>query len=109
MAVRLGDRIGAGVKRILGVKNYRSVDAGLREIGQSAGMGAETLRHAQRIAGNAEAVGRGSYAAQSESIRYGRPEGPRAGAVAYESQRHWDDVRNSILVRTADAMAVRRT
>ena len=97
------------MKRVPGVKNYRSLDAGLREIGQSAGMGAETLRHAQRIAGNAEAVGRGSYAAQPESIRYGMPEGPRAGAVAHESQRHWDDVRNAVLVRTTDSMAVRRS
>ena len=97
------------MKRVPGVKNYRSLDAGLREIGQSAGMGAETLRHAQRIAGNAEAVGRGSYAAQPGSIRYGMPEGPRAGAVAYESQRHWDDVRNAVLVRTTDSMAVRRS
>ena len=96
------------MKRVPGSKNYRSIDAGLREIGQSAGMGAETLRHAQRIAGNAEAVGRGSYAAQPESIRYGMPEGPRAGAVAYESQRHWDDVRNAVLKRTTDSMAVRR-
>ena len=97
------------MKRVPGSKNYRSIDTGLREIGQSAGMGAETLRHAQRIAGNAENVGRGSYAAQPESIRYGMPEGPRAGAVAYESQRHWDDVRNAVLKRTTDSMAVRRS
>ena len=97
------------MKRVPGSKNYRSIDAGLREIGQSAGMGAETLRHAQRIAGNAEAVGRGSYAAQPEPIRYGMPEGPRAGAVAYESQRHWDDVRDAVLKRTTDSMAVRRS
>jgi hypothetical protein len=82
-------------------------DAGLRELGTSAAVGAATLAAAQRLAGNAQAVGKGDYTAQSTTVLAGWANERRAGAVVRESRRDWRDTRDAILLRVAQSMETR--
>ena len=87
---------------------YSPRNAGVREIAQSAQMGAATLAAAQRLAGNANAVGDSTYEAASATVTAGWANERRAGAVVRESTHHWRDSRDRILLRVAGAMGVRR-
>lgn len=95
------------VRRVPGVKRYRSMDQGLRVIGRSPELGAEMLDQAQRVAGNAEAVGRSTYSAEQVGVRAGHNNEFRQGARVYESDRDYRDTRDAILLRTVDAMVVK--
>lgn len=96
------------LRRVRGSRNYQAEDSGLREIGQSAAMGAEMLSVAQRIAGNAEAVGAGDYEARPATVTVGWQNERRRGAVARESRQDWRDWRDAILVRVVASMAISR-
>jgi hypothetical protein len=87
--------------------SYRPDDDGLRQIAQSSGMKAATLAVAQRMAGNANSVGDSSYEAESATVTAGWRNERRAGAVVRESNPHWRDSRDRILLRVRDAMSVR--
>lgn len=87
---------------------YRAVDRGMREIGSSSAMSAEMVAVAQRIAGNAEAVGHGDYEAEASTVTVGWQNERRSGAVVRESRQDWKDWRDAILVRVTQAMGVRR-
>jgi len=89
------------------VSSYRPRNTGLRELGQSAAMGAATLAVAQRMAGNADAVGDSTYEAANTTVTAGWANERRAGAVVRESERDWRDSRDRILLRVAGAMSVR--
>ena len=84
--------------------NYRPVHAGLREIGLSPAMRAETLAVAKRIEGAAQAVGSGDYESDSSTVTAGWQNERRAGAVVRESQQDWRDWRDAILVRVTRSM-----
>lgn len=87
---------------------YRSEDRGFREIGSSPAMGAEMLSMAQRIAGNAEAVGSGDYETDSATVTAGWQNERRRGAVVRESRHEWRDWRDAILVRVLASMTIAR-
>jgi len=84
--------------------NYTPDHDGLREIGSSAEMGAACFEVAQRVAGNAQAVGHGEYSAERSVVTAGWRNERRAGAVVRESRQDWKDTRDAILVRVTEAM-----
>lgn len=86
---------------------YRSEDRGFREIGSSPAMSAEMLSMAQRIAGNAEAVGAGDYETDRATVTVGWQNERRAGAVVREARHEWRDWRDAILVRVLASMSIR--
>ena len=96
-----------GLQRVPGVRGYFADSGGLRELAQSAQMQAATLAVAQRMAGNAEAVGSGSYEAAPQTVLAGWANERRAGAVVRETDPHWRDARDAVLIRVAEAMRVR--
>ena len=89
-------------------KKYRPRHSGVRELAQSAQMGAATLAAAQRMAGNANAVGDSTYESANATVTAGWANERRAGAVVRESEHHWRDSRDRILLRVVAAMGVRR-
>ena len=89
------------------MSSYKPRNTGLRELGQSAAMGSATLAAAQRMAGNANAVGDSTYEAANTTVTAGWANERRSGAVVRESVHHWKDSRDRILLRVADAMSVR--
>lgn len=96
-----------GLHKIRGVKNYLADDGGLRDLGTSKAVGDATLAAAQRLAGNAAAVGRGTYEAAPATVTAGWANERRAGAVVRESRPDWRDTRDAILLRVARSMEVR--
>lgn len=96
-----------GLHKIPGVKIYLADDRGLKDLGTSAAVAKATLEAAQRLAGNAQAVGDGTYEAAPATVTAGWANERRAGAVVRESSPHWRDSRDAVLLRVADAMAVR--
>jgi hypothetical protein len=96
-----------GLHKIRGIKSYMADDAGLKGLGTSAAVGDATLAAAQRLAGNAQAVGRGTYEAAPATVVAGWNNERRAGAVVRETRPDWRDTRDAILLRVADSMRVR--
>lgn len=93
--------------RIPGVKNYMGTNEGLVEIATSAKLGAAALEAANRLAGNAQAVGRGTYEAKPATVTAGWRNERRAGAIVSEVVPDGRDSRDAILLRVAESMAVR--
>lgn len=102
MAVRFRGWAGEGVSK------YEPVDYGLSKLAQSPGMAKATLEVAQRMAGNANAVGDSTYEAANTTVTAGWANEKRAGAVVRESEPHWRDWRDGILLRVVAAMKVRK-
>lgn len=94
------------LRRVRGSKNYKAEDNGLREIGQSAAMGAASLNEAQRLVGNIESVAEGKYEAESSTVTAGWKNESRAGAIVRESEPHWRDWRDAVMVRVLDVTKV---
>jgi len=90
------------------VSKYEPIDVGLKQIAQSEGMAKATLEIAQRLAGNANAVGDSTYEAANATVTAGWKNERRAGAVVREVEPDWEDWRDRILLRVADAMKVRK-
>ena len=90
------------------MSRYKPDDYGLRKLGQSRDMAAATLAVAKRMAGNAQAVGDSTYEAENQTVTAGWANEKRAGAVVRESEPHWRDWRDSVLLRVAAAMKVRK-
>ena len=86
---------------------YKPDHSGLRQLGSSPGMAAASLEVAQRLAGNANAVGDSTYEAANTTVIVGWANERRAGAVVRESEHHWRDSRDAVLLRVANAMSVR--
>ncbi|MBT8162797.1 MULTISPECIES: hypothetical protein [Arthrobacter] len=93
-----------GLQRVPGSRSYRADDAGLRDFGTSAKVGEATLAAAKRLAGNAEAVGSGTYEAAPATVTAGWGNETRAGAVVREKSPSYKDARDSILHRVIEAM-----
>jgi hypothetical protein len=90
------------------MSRYTPDDYGLRKLGQSTEMAKATLEVAQRLAGNANAVGDSKYEAASTTVTAGWANEKRAGAVVRESEPHWRDWRDGILLRVTAAMRARK-
>ena len=86
---------------------YKPLASGFRELAQSASVGAAALSAAQRMAGNANAVGDATYEAAPATVTAGWANDKRAGAVVRVVTPHWRDSRDAVLLRVADAMKVR--
>lgn len=95
------------LKRVPGAKGYMADSNGLRELGQSTGMAKATLEAAKRMAGNANAVGDATYEAANTTVTAGWANEKRAGATVRETEPHWRDSRDAVLVRVAAAMRAR--
>lgn len=98
----------AQMKRIPGVKRYRAIDQGLRQIGRSAAVGDEALKAAQRLAGNANAVGDSEYEAGKATVTAGFLRESRSGARAFERLPHPSDAEERILQRVTEAAGIAR-
>ena len=95
------------LRRVPGSRTYQADDDGLRAIGSSPAMSAEMVSVAQRIAGNAEAVGHGDYEAEAQTVTAGWQNERRSGAVVRERRQDWKDWRDATLVRVLAAMEMR--
>jgi len=95
------------LRKLRGIRSYMADDSGLRELATSAAVGEATLAAAQRLAGNAQAVGRGDYEAAPATVVAGWANERRAGAVVRESRKDWRDTRDAILFRVAQSMESR--
>lgn len=93
--------------RVPGSRHYKADDDGLRQIGSSTAMSAAVVAVAERLAGNAQAVGDGDYDAKPSTVTVGWQNERRSGAVVRESNPHWRDSRDAILLRVTAAMEVR--
>jgi len=89
------------------MSKYEPLPLGLKQIGNSPGMAKATLAVARRAAGNANAVGDSKYEAANTTVTAGWANEKRAGAVVRESEPHWRDSRDRVLLRVADAMKAR--
>ncbi|SEI44747.1 hypothetical protein SAMN04487917_101342 [Arthrobacter sp. yr096] len=90
------------------MSKYEPLDIGLKQIAQSSEVQAATLAVAQRMAGNANAVGDSKYEAASQTVTAGWDNERRSGAVVRETEPHWKDWRDGVLLRVANAMKERR-
>lgn len=88
-------------------RTYIADDGGLAEIAMDSPMKKVTLDVAEKMAGNANAVGESTYDAESTIVRAGWNNEPRQGAVVKEVTRHWRDSRDAVLVRVTQNMAIR--
>jgi hypothetical protein len=69
-------------------------------------VGKASMEVAQRLAGNANAVGDSKYEAAPAAVTVGWRNERRAGAVVRETEPSWKDARDSILLRVAEQMGV---
>lgn len=90
------------------MSKYEPLDIGLKKLSQSPEIAKATLEVAQRMAGNANAVGDSTYEAVPAKVTAGWNNEQRAGAVVREVERDWKDSRDAVLLRVADAMKVRK-
>ena len=94
------------LKRVPGVsKNYLANDDGFKHLGRSQKMQAEMMESGREIAGVAASVGKSEYGVNPTVVTTGWENERRAGATVFESKFHLADWRDSILKRTAEAMA----
>lgn len=89
------------------MSRYEPRKEGIRDIAQSGEMRAAVLAVAEQMAGNANSVGDSKYEAESQMVTAGWANDRRAGAVVRESEPHWRDWRDSVLLRVAAAMSQR--
>lgn len=94
--------------RLSGGGWYEPSDKGLQSLGRSSAMSQKMVEAARDIAGAAESVGDSTYGTAPYTVRSGRQNEARAGAIAYEAERDWRDARDQILKRTATAMGRRK-
>ncbi|YCK81404.1 hypothetical protein M1D89_20405 [Arthrobacter sp. D3-18] len=94
------------LRSVRGSRNYKADDSGLKELGTVESVGEATLAAAKRLAGNAEAVGRGTYEAKPTTVTAGWDNELRAGAVVRETSHEYKDARDSILRRVIESMKV---
>lgn len=90
------------------VSKYEPIESGLAKIAQSPEMGKATLEIAQRMAGNANAVGDSTYEAVPSTVTGGWANNHRSGALVREVEQDWEDWRDRVLLRVAEAMKVRK-
>lgn len=87
---------------------YRAQPRGLKELAQSDWMKQTMLGVGRKLAGNANAVGDSKYEAKSTTVRAGWANEQRQGVSVAETEHHWKDSRDAVLIRVAAAMGVRQ-
>jgi len=92
------------LRKLRGSQSYSADDSGLSELGSNSKVAAAALDAAKRLAGNAEAVGRGKYEAKPATVTVGWKNEQRAGAVVREVDPDYRDARDSILLRVMASM-----
>jgi hypothetical protein len=92
------------LRKLRGSKSYSADDSGLSELGSNPKVAAAALEAGKRLAGNAEAVGRGTYEAKPAIVTVGWKNEKRAGAVVREVDPDFRDARDSILLRVMASM-----
>lgn len=95
------------LRKIAGIKSYRYDTEGTREMLNSSGVSKVMEQEADRIAGNANAVGDATYAGRPSPVRTHKTNELRAGGSVYVVEPHWRDSRDEVLKRTAEAMTRR--
>lgn len=96
------------LRKVPGVRNYWAEDKGFKEIALGKPMGQNSLRVAKQIAANAEQRGFSGYEARPEIVRAGWEHERRRGAIVSEKEADWRDARNRVLLRTLQAMTIRK-
>ena len=86
---------------------YEPWDSGLRALAQSSKMENEMMAVARSLASAADR-GESKYDAAPYTVVSGWRNELRRGAIAYESERAWRDVRDQRLKNTAMAMGRRK-
>ena len=86
---------------------YEPCNSGLRALAQSSKMENEMMTAARSLASAADR-GESKYGAAPYTVSVGRRNELRRGAIAYESERAWRDVRDERLKNTARAMGRRK-
>lgn len=92
--------------RLFGGGWYEPWNSGLRSLAQSSAVERAMVDEARKIASAADR-GRSKYAAAPYTVSSGRRNELRRGAIVYESERDWRDVRDERLKNTARAMGRR--
>lgn len=86
---------------------YLADDSGLRQLGTSSAVASATLAAAKAMASAAQGLGKGEYSVSPTIVTAGWANEQRAGAVVRETRRDWRDVRDTVLLKVADAMGRR--
>lgn len=92
------------LRKLRGSRSYSADDSGLSALGSSPKVAAVVLDAAKRLAGNAEAVGRGTYEAVPATVTVGWKNERRSGAIVRERSPDYRDARDSILLRVMQSM-----
>lgn len=92
----------------MAANRYKPVPSGFRQIARSPALARIAEKTAARIAGNANAVGDSKYESEPTTVVSGWANEKRAGAVVRETDPHWRDWRDAVLVRVTAAMKVRK-
>ena len=93
--------------RLMGGGWYEPWNSGIRSLAQSSGMEAKMMSAARSLASAADR-GESKYGAAPYTVASGRRNELRRGAIAYEYDRQWRDVRDERLRNTARAMGRRK-
>lgn len=83
---------------IVSFGQYTPDDRGMRQFRFSDTVGNAMGKVANDFAAQANARGRSRYVARQKLVRGGHQNSERAGAEVTEEQRHWNDVRERLLV-----------
>lgn len=86
---------------------YTPRDRGLSEIANSPAMSKAMVDIGKGMAGVAESAGDSKYTAEATTVRAGWNNETRQGARVKETERHWRDSRDAVLVRVVAAMTIR--
>jgi len=92
------------LRKMRGSRTYYADDEGLRQLGQGSKVAAVALTAAKRLAGNAQAAGKGNYEAAPSTVTAGWKNERRSGAVVRETTPDVRDARNAILLRVMKTM-----
>lgn len=101
-------------RKVPGVRSYRAAPDGVSEMMRSSEVGRALEAAARPLADAANNAGRATYGTRqqpvrmgTDPIRFGYDNEQRAGASVYTVENHWYDIRNRVLVETAEKMARR--
>ncbi|QSZ53276.1 hypothetical protein RI444_15430 [Paenarthrobacter sp. AT5] len=92
------------LRKMRGSRSYYADDEGLRQLGQNSKTAAVTIAAARKLAGSAQAAGKGNYEAAPATVTAGWKNERRSGAVVREMTPDVRDARQAILLRVMKAM-----
>lgn len=100
--------------RIPGIKHYRAIDQGFRELVKSDGITREALASAQLIASYANqyeamkypATKRSSYRVEGDTVQVGFKNRARSGARVVQEMNSWQPARDRVLGGAVRAVTI---